>query len=118
MINNDGWDEDVFLTMLSFVKMGGFLIFSTKLNLNQENQYGYEIDKLSQEQNWKYLTEHTFYKYDLLPGGQGKFSNKLVKIVAYQKTDHNDYLVREKDRLELEALEKERTQKEVEERIR
>jgi len=49
------------------------------------------------------VTEHSFYRYEKLCGGQGKFSNKLVKILAYQKTDHNEYLVREKDRLEMEA---------------
>ena len=37
MINNDGWDEKVFHDMLKQVKMGGIVIFATKLNLNQEN---------------------------------------------------------------------------------
>lgn len=74
--------------MLDLVKMGGFLIFATKLNLNQENQYGPEINKLSDEMHWKFITEHTFYRYDKLCNGHGKFSNKMVKIVAYQKTDH------------------------------
>jgi hypothetical protein len=49
MINNDGWDEKVFHQMLDLVKMGGFLIFATKLTLNQDNQYGPEIKKLSHE---------------------------------------------------------------------
>lgn len=40
MINNDGWDIDAFNQMMQYVKMGGFIIFTTKLNLNQENQYG------------------------------------------------------------------------------
>jgi len=51
---------------------------------------------------WKFITEHTFYRYDKLCNGVGKFSNKMVKIVAYQKTDHNVYLEMEKDRLEEE----------------
>lgn len=34
MINNDGWDEQVFHQMLDLVKMGGFIIFATKLNLS------------------------------------------------------------------------------------
>lgn len=33
MINNDGWDEEMFQTMLNYTKMGGFIIFATKLNL-------------------------------------------------------------------------------------
>jgi hypothetical protein len=49
MINNDGWEMDAFHSMLKYVKMGGFIIFTTKLNLNQENQYHYEIDTLASE---------------------------------------------------------------------
>lgn len=44
MINNDGWDKTAFQKMLSYVKMGGFIIFTTKLDLNQENQYKNETD--------------------------------------------------------------------------
>merc|ERR1712151_917711 len=47
--------------------------------------------------HWKFVTDHQFYRYDKLCGGQGKFSNKLVKVVAYQRTDHNEYLIREKE---------------------
>merc|ERR1711918_137781 len=68
--------------------------------------------------HWKFVTDHTFYRYDKLCGGQGKFSNKLVKVVAYQRTDHNEYLIREKDRLEAEAIEHARREKEIEERIK
>lgn len=83
MINNDGWDNDAFDSMLKYVKMGGFVIFTTKLNLNQENQYQEEMETLSREMHWKFVTDHTFYRYDKLCGGQGKFSNKLVKVFAY-----------------------------------
>jgi len=68
MINNDGWDEEVFHKMLKLVKMGGIIIFATKLNLSQENQYGAEMTKLSEQKYWKYLTEHVFYKYDKIGG--------------------------------------------------
>lgn len=102
MINNEGWDESVFHQMLDLVKMGGFIIFATKLNLKQENQYGPEIEKLSTEMYWKFVTEHTFYRYDELCQGQGKFSNKRVQVLAYQKTDHNVWLEQEKDRLDEE----------------
>jgi len=39
MINNDGFDEKVFTHLLKCLKMGGFVIFATKLNFHQENQY-------------------------------------------------------------------------------
>ena len=40
------------------------------------------------EKHWEYTADHTFYRYDKLCGGVGKFSTKLVKVFAYQKTDH------------------------------
>lgn len=49
MINNDGWDSQVFHQMRDLVKMGGFMIFATKLNLKQENQYGDEINQMEHE---------------------------------------------------------------------
>jgi len=76
------------------------------------------METLSNEMYWKFVTDHTFYRYDKLTGNKGKFSNKLVKVFAYQKTDHDEYLVREKDRLEAEAIEHERREREIEERIK
>jgi hypothetical protein len=102
MINNDGWDEEIFHQMLKCVKMGGFLIFATKLNLTQENQYGEAMTKLSDQQYWKYITEHEFYRYDKLAPNTGKFSNKKVKIIAYQKTDHNIWVEDQKTKNEQE----------------
>lgn len=34
LINNDGWDKSSFETLLTYVKMGGFIIFTTKMNIN------------------------------------------------------------------------------------
>jgi len=118
MINNDGWDDEVFLQMLDYVKMGGFIIFATKLNLNQENQYAPEIDRLAKEMYWKFCTEHTFYRYDKLCNGHGKFSNKMVKIVAYQKTDHNVWLEQERDRLDEEERIRAEKQARIDEKVR
>lgn len=89
MLNNDGWNEDVFLQCLRYLKMGGFVIFTTKLNLHNENQYLEDISKISDGHYWKFVTEHTFYRYDKLCDGKGKFSNKMVKVMAYQKTDNS-----------------------------
>lgn len=88
MINNDGWDRSIFMDLLKLLKMGGFLIFATKLNLHNDNQYSDDINILEEQMHWKYVTEHTFYRYDKLCDGHGKFSNKKVKIMAYEKTDH------------------------------
>ena len=46
------------------VKMGGFVIFSTKLNLKGENQYENTIQEICDSHHWKFVTEHTFYRYE------------------------------------------------------
>lgn len=69
MVNNDGWDKNIFLDLLCLVKMGGFIIFATKLNLHQENQYIDDIKLLEEQMHWKYVTEHTFFRYDKLCDG-------------------------------------------------
>jgi 2-polyprenyl-3-methyl-5-hydroxy-6-metoxy-1,4-benzoquinol methylase len=43
MINNDGWDDQVFHQLRNYAKLGGYIIFSTKLNINEEDQYQDEI---------------------------------------------------------------------------
>ena len=53
--------------------------------------------------HWKFVTEHTFFRYDKLCKGQGKFSTRMVKVLVYQKTDHNVWVQMEKQRLEEEA---------------
>ena len=63
--------------------MGGFIIFATKLNLHGENQYADNINMLANQQHWKFVTDHTFYRYDKLCDGKGKFSNKKVKVLVY-----------------------------------
>ena len=88
MINNNDYDEKVFLDLISCVKLGGFIIFATKLNYFGEDQYAAEIKKLVEQKYWQFTSEHSFYRYDKLCDGVGKFSTKLVKIYAYQKTDH------------------------------
>lgn len=88
MINNDGFDERVFIDLLKCLKLGGFVIFATKLNFHQENQYEAHIQKLIDEDYWKYTSEHSFYRYDKNADGSGKFSNKKVKILSFQKVDH------------------------------
>ena len=58
---------------------------------------------------WKFITEHVFYRYDKISDDTGKFSNKKVKIVAYQKTDHNVWV--EQERIKLEQEEKIKAEK-------
>lgn len=74
LINNDGWTSEVFQQLRSYAKMGGYIIFSTKLNINEEDQYNEQIKELTEHHYWNFITEHTFYRYDLMCDGTGKFS--------------------------------------------
>lgn len=111
MINNDGFDEQIFIHLLKCCKLGGYIIFATKLNQRFENQYEEQIQTLIDQEYWKYVAEHSFFRYDRNPDGSGKFSNKKVKILAFQKTDHDSWQA-EQDRI---AEEKERMRRELEE---
>lgn len=89
--------------------MGGFLIFATKLNFAQENQYEDEFNKLSHEKYWSFTAEHSFYRYDKNADGSGKFSNKKVKILAFQKQDHDSWAKEE----EIKRLMQQRIEEEM-----
>ena len=39
MINNNDYTQKVFLDLVSCVKLGGFVVFATKLNYVGEDQY-------------------------------------------------------------------------------
>ena len=91
--------------MLSVVKIGGFVIFASKLDKLNNNEYEGFMNKLTEEEHWAFTTDHQFYRYDKLFGDLGKFSNKLVKVFVYQKRDHQVWLDRK--RKEEEAKEAE-----------
>lgn len=88
MINNNGFDIKVFKDMLYCLKIGGFAVFATKLNYFKQDIYQKEIDQLREEGWWNFTSDHQFYRYDMLCEGMGKFSTKLVKVLAYQKCDY------------------------------
>lgn len=86
MINNGGFDMKVFKDVLLCLKVGGYAIFATKLNFKKQDIYEEVVKELSDLGCWKFTAQHQFYRYDKLCGNMGQFSNKLVKVVAYQKT--------------------------------
>ena len=88
MTNNTDVDEVVFHQMVDCLKMGGFVIFSTKLNYLNQNIYEEHISKMVADNYWNYTAEHSFYRYDKLCDKiGGKFSTKQVKVLVYQKID-------------------------------
>jgi len=62
------------------------------------------------------MTEHVFYRYDKISGNAGKFSNKKVKIVAYQKTDHSVWVEEQRIKQEQEDKIRAERQKIIDER--
>ena len=54
------------------------------------------------EDYWCYTAEHSFYRYDKNADGSGKFSNKMVKVLAFQKMDHDSWAEEKRIREELE----------------
>lgn len=76
LINNCDLTIKIFEDLISCVKIGGFIIFATKLDQKNFNEYEKEINQLTENGYWKFTTDHTFYRYDKLFGDLGKFSNK------------------------------------------
>jgi len=105
LVNNCDLNGKIFLDLLSMVRVGGSVIFAPKLDKNNVCEYAKQIEELTDQGYWTFTTDHTFYRYDKLFGGLGKFSNKLVKILVYQKRDREAFL-REKE--EAAASERER----------
>lgn len=85
------------------VKVGGYVIFATKLDKNNNNIYESQINSLVEDGYWRYETQHQFYRYDKLFGDMGKFSSKLVKVLVYQKNDRDQWLWLKKNEEEKQA---------------
>ena len=90
MINNGGFDKRVFVQLLQCLKVGGFAIFATKLDAGKQDIYEHVVKELSENGNWAFTAQHAFYRYDKLCGNMGQFSNKLVKVLSFQKLE--DYI--------------------------
>lgn len=87
--------------MLKPLKIGGFAVFATKLNYFKQDIYDEEIKKMTAEGYWNFTAEHQFFRYDMLCEGMGKFSTKLVKVLAYQKNDYES-IFQERERIAAE----------------
>lgn len=108
LINNNGYGRKVFTDMLYCLKVGGFAVFATKLNYTKQDIYDGEIKQLASEGYWNFTAEHEFFRYDMLCEGMGKFSTKLVKVLAYQKQDYETKFAEIAAKEEAARLEKEK----------
>ena len=62
------------------------------------------IRKLESDGYWKFTSEHQFNRYDKLTQNKGKFSKKMIKVVTYQKIDHDAWVV-ESEKARILAIE-------------
>ena len=52
MINNNDYDINIFKELISCAKLGGYIIFATKLNFHNKNIYENEIQELIDKRYW------------------------------------------------------------------
>ena len=52
ILNNDGYDLNIFMNMVECCEIGGFIVFATKLDLNLKNQYEPEIQHMENNGYW------------------------------------------------------------------
>jgi hypothetical protein len=95
MLNNCDHDIRIFKNLIDFLKVGGHVIFATKLDLHNKDIYAPLIKQLEKEGMWQFTSEHMFYRYDKLCDNKGKFSRKFVKILTYQKIDRYKFIQEE-----------------------
>lgn len=90
MINNILDSSNIiFHQMIDCLRVGGYAVFATKIDLNGNNLYEQEIKELEKTGYWKFTTDYNFFRYDKLCGeSMGQFSKKKVLYLVYQKIDH------------------------------
>ena len=101
--------ETIFQQLLDCLKVDGYAVFATKLDMHESNVYEKEIKELEENGYWKFITDYKFYRYDKLCGnGVGKFSPKKVHYLVYQKMDHVQWLTAQENIRLAQIAEKER----------
>lgn len=58
MINNGGFDIQVFIQLLKCLKEGGFAIFATKLDANEQDIYESVLKELTDQGCWAFTAQH------------------------------------------------------------
>ena len=101
--------EVILRQILDCLKIDGYAVFATKLDMHGNNVYETEVTHLEKNGYWKFITDYKFYRYDKLCGNKiGKFSPKKVHYLVYQKMDHVKWLADQENIRLAEVAEKER----------
>ena len=101
--------KTIFQQMLDCLKNDGYAVFATKIDMQGNNIYEKEIQKLEDEGFWKFVTDYKFYRYDKVCGDAiGKFSPKKIHYLVYQKIDHAKWLTTQENIRLAEIQERER----------
>jgi len=92
LINNNHMDEKIFEQMLLSLKNGGIMVFAARYSFIGNYWYNDKLEDLEVLGRLTLLKSDSFFKYDNLSQGVGKFQKTPVKVFAYQKTEADSVL--------------------------
>lgn len=93
LINNSDVSPTVLSSLIDCLKVGGHAIFTSKLDWHSKDIYEPLIKKLEADGFWCFTSEHQFNRYDKYTENRGKFSRKMIKVLSYQKIDHEQWVI-------------------------
>lgn len=92
LINNNYMDEKLFEQMLLSTKQCGYLVFTARFSYLGDFWYVDKLAELEKAGRIKFMHSESFFKYDQLGCGVGRFSKTPVKVLVYQKTEADTVL--------------------------
>ena len=92
LMNNNHMDEKIFEQMLLSLKNGGIMVFAARYSFIGNYWYNDKLENLEALGRLKFLKSDSFFKYDNLAQGVGRFQKTPVRVFAYQKTEADSVL--------------------------
>jgi len=83
LINNNHMDEKLFEQMLMSLKMDGIIVFAARYSYIGKYWYDEKLESLEALGRLRFMTSDSFFKYDNVSQGIGKFQKTPVKVFAY-----------------------------------
>lgn len=74
------------------LKNGGIIVFAARYSFIGKYWYDEKLENLEALGRLKFLTSDSFFKYNNIAQGIGKFQKTPVKVFAYQKTEADSVL--------------------------
>ena len=92
LINNNHLDEKIFEQMMLCLKQCGYLVFSARFSYLGDFWYVDKLAELEKAGRVRFIESESYFKYDQLELGVGRFSKTPVKVFVYQKTEADTIL--------------------------